>query len=300
MSIYSTSRLGTVTNQIEFNTSTLPIFRVVSRAPQQRQIRDLDIPIPYESGISDYETLEGKSAYIISGVMYPGSEQQYEAALAQLRKLASLDIAQSDNNADDGYVPYVFDEIALNKQVFVKVLYVDLPEDTRKGLVQPFRLVCKVKDPTIFSEEIAVATTQGSDPTVSTGTALFPFSFPIQFGASTYSTSSVAVNEGDLEGYPINIKVVGPINTPTITNETTGQQITINTSITDGSVLTIKYDKDTLTADVDGNSVLGSVTNNSVFFKLLPGENNISLSGSAFDAGAYVELTYYKGYWPLS
>jgi hypothetical protein len=300
MSIYSVSTLGTSTNQIGFNGTTFPIYRVISRAPQSRQMRDLDIPIPFESGATDFLTLEGSSAYVIEGIMYPGSESDYDNGLAALRKVASLDIEQADNSADRGYVPYVWTEATQNKQVFLKVLYVDAPESTRQGLVQPFKLVCKVQDPTIFSDTVLTATTQGSDPTTNGGTSEFPFQFPIQFGASTYSTSDVATNNGDLDGYPIYIKVYGPINSPKISNTTTGEYIQVNTNVASGSILTITYGKDFLTADVDGVSVLSDVTSDSTYFKLKPGGNTIELTGSAFSSGAYVELNYYKGYWPLS
>lgn len=299
MSIYNASSIGTPNNRVDFNGSVFPIFRVQSRAPQQRQLRDLDIPIPFESGITDNQTLEGSSAYILMGTMYPGNESDYDSGLAKLRKLSSLDVAQADNDSDNGYVPYVYSELARNKKIMLKVLYVDAPESTRKGLVQPFRLVCKVKDPTIFSENTSLATTQSSDPTTVGGTALFPFGFPILFGASTYSTSSTAINAGDVPGYPVSIKVYGPINTPTITNSTTGEFITVSTNVTLGSILTVAYNKETLTVDVDGNSVLNNVTDDSTYFKLRPGGNNITLSGSAFSSGAYVEVLYYST-WPLS
>ncbi len=300
MSVYDPSTLGATDNAITFNGTTLPIYRVISRAPQQRQLRQEDIPVPFEDGITDYLTLEGASAYVIEGIMYPGSETDYDNGLAALRKLSSLDIEQADNNTDDGYVPYVFKEYSQSKQVFVKVLYVDAPESTRKGLVQPFKFVCKVKDPTIFSNVVATATTQGSNPTTSAGSLLFPVGFPVLIGASTYSTSSVATNTGDLPGYPIYIKVYGPINVPTVTNATTGEFITVNTNVANGSILTIAYDKDSLSVDVDGVSVLNQVTSSSTYFKLKPGGNNITLQGQSFGSGAYVVMNYYQGYWPLS
>lgn len=299
MSIYDTSTLGTASNQIEFNGNSFPIFRVVSRAPQQRQLRDLDIPIPYEDGVSDFQTLESASAYVIEGTMYPGDEQQYDQGLAALRKLASLEIEQADTSADSGYVPYVYTEYGQDKQIFMKVLYVDVPESTRKGLVQPFRLVCKVKDPTIFSATASIATTAGSDPTTTGGSAELPVQLPVLLGASVYATTSTATNEGDLDGFPNYIKVVGPINSPTITNGASGEAITVNTNVADGSTLLIEYDKDSLSAAVDGVSVLSSVTTASTFFKLKPGVNPLSLSGSSYGSGAYLEVAYYST-WPLS
>lgn len=301
MSIYALSYLGTVANRITFNNyGVFPIFRVQSRRPQQRNIRDLDINIPFESGISDFMTLEGKSMYVIEGTMYPGSESEYDAGLESLRKVASLEISQGDAASDEGYVPYIFTEFSETKQIFMKVLYVDIPETTRKGLVQPFRLIAKVKDPTIFGGTLKTASTQGSDPTTASGTAIYPFEYPIIYGASTYSVTSTATNTGDLPAFPVSITVVGPVNSPIITNETTGQFIQVNTNLASSSnVLRITYTKDSLVVEVDGVSVLKDVTTASNFFKIEPGGNEITLSGSSIGSGAYVEVKYYDT-WPLS
>jgi hypothetical protein len=301
MAIYDSSSLGTTANRVTFNAyTTFPVYRVRSRMPMRRQIRELDIPIPFESGISDFETLEGQSVYVIEGTMYPGTEAQYDAGIQALRSVASLEIAQDDNLSDRGYVPYIFADASGNKQIFMKVLYVDIREDTRQGLVQPFRLICKVKDPTIFGGTMKTASTQGSDPTTVSGDAVYDFPYPVVYGASTYSTSSIATNNGDLATYPASIQVYGPINTPTITNTTTGESITVSTNLSTASnILTLTYDKDTLTVDVDGNSVLGNVTATSTFFKLQPGANIITLTGASFSSGAYVVVNYYDA-WPLS
>lgn len=299
MSVYDTSTLGTANNQITFNDYTsYPIYRVLSKAPQGRQVRDLDIPIPFESGISDFETLIGKTAYIIEGKMYPSSEADFSTGLAALRKLANLDYEQNDNASDGGYVPYVYSENGTdNFQIFLKVLYVDIQENTRQGLVQPFRLVCKVKDPTIYGYPSKSASTNGTDVTTGGGAAVFPFTFPVVFGASTVSVTSTATNNGTVPSYPTSIVVVGPVNTPKITNAATGTYIEVTENLASSSnVLTITYDKDTLTADVDGNSVLASITDASDYFKIQPGANAITLSGTSVGSGAYVTVNYYDSY----
>lgn len=301
MAIYDTGYLGTTANRLTFNNfSSSPIFRLISRAPQRRQVRELDIPIPFENGISDFESLLGQYAYTIDGTMYPGSESEYDAGLRTLRKVASLDLSQNDNLSDDGYVPYIWQDFSGQKQVFVKVMYVQLIEDTRKGLVQPFRLICKIKDPTIYGVTVKIASTQSSDPTTSTGTAIYPFKYPIVYGASTYSVSSTALNQGDLPVYPGSIAVHGPVNIPIITNTTTGEFIQVNTNLASSSnVLRITYDKDSLSVEVDGVSVLNDVSTDSTWFKLQPGGNDLRLNGSSISSGAYLEVTYLDGY-PLS
>lgn len=298
MSIYATSEIGTNTNKILFNNyGTYPLYRVISRSPQRRQIRELDIPVPFENGISDFETLIGQTAYVLEGIMYPGGESDYDAGLRALRKLASLDISQDDILSDDGYVPYVFTEFNTTKQIFMKVLYVDVPENTRKGLVQPFRLVCKIKDPTIYSEELKIADTSPASFTVAVGTAIFPIVLPIIFGASTSSVTTDANNLGDVPVYPVSINIHGPVNSPKITNTTTGEyiQVTTNLALTTNE-LVISYDKDSLRVEADGVSVLDEVTTGSTFFKLRAGSNILTLTGSSISDDAYATVSYYDGY----
>lgn len=300
MSIYSASSLGTDTNIVEFNGTTFPIFRVQSRRPQQRQIRDLDIPVPFESGISDFETLIGKTAYIIEGTMYPGGEAEYDAGIRALRKLASLEVSQDDILSDEGYVPYLYGEFNDEKQIFMKVLYVDVPESTRKGLVQPFRLVCKVKDPTIYGSELKLASTGSAAFGVALGTAIYPFTYGIIYGASTASVSVDANNVGDIPTYPVSINIIGPVNSPKITNTTTGEYIQVNVNLaTASNELIIAYDKDTLIVTLDGVSVVNQVTTNSDYFKIQPGNNIFSLTGSSISTGSKADITFYDAF-PLS
>lgn len=297
MSIYDISYLGTTANRITFNATTFPIYRVQSRRPQQRNIRDLDIPVPFENGVSDFETLIGKTAYVIEGTMYPGGESEYDAGLRALRKLANLEISQGDILSDDGYVPYMYNEVLGTKQIFMKVLYVDLPETTRKGLVQPFRLVCKIKDPTIYGGTLKQANTGEANFTTATGSAVHAFSYPIIYGASTSSVSVDANNEGDVPVYPISININGPVNNPKVTNTTTGEYIQVNTNLaTSSNRLVITYDKDTLSVEADGVSVLNLVTSGSTYFKIPPGSNIFSLTGSSIDDDAAAVISFYDGY----
>ena len=143
MSIYLDSSLGTETNKVIFNDySASPVYRIQTRQPQRRSLRELDIPIPFENGISDFETLIGQTIYVIEGTMYPGSEYEHASGLAALRRIASLELQQDDILSDQGYVPYTWEEASGNKILFVKVLYVQVIESTRQGLVQPwFRFI---------------------------------------------------------------------------------------------------------------------------------------------------------------
>lgn len=299
MSIYDESTLGTSGNQIVFNDYTArTVYRMQARRVNSRQIRDLDIPVPFESGVSDWETLIGRSGYLLTGKMYPSGEADSSTGLAALRKVANLDFNQDDANTDFGYVPYIYSENGtLNRQIFLKPLYVDTPESTAQGLIQPFNIVCKIKDPIIYGYPAKSASTNGTDVTAGASSAIFPFTFPIVFGATTSSVTATATNNGTIPAYPASITVVGPVNSPRITNGATGEYIEITENLASSSnVLTITYDKDTLTVELDGNSVLSSVTSASTYFKLQPGANPITLSGSSMGSGAYVSVGYYDSY----
>lgn len=300
MSLYDVATLGTDNNKITFNsTAVKPYFRVQSRAPQRREIRELDIPIPFENGIADFETLIGKTAYVINGTMYPGSESDHDNGLRALRKLASLEYSQDDNLADDGYVPYTWSEANGNRTIFLKVLYVNIVESTRTGFVKQFSLICKIKDPTIYGD-LQTWSTEQADPTGGGGTAVYSFVYPTTYGANYYSVSENAYNSGDVAVYPIGITVYGPVTNPKITNTSTGEYLELSGTTLSNSlnVLTIIYDKDTLRIELDGNSVLSKVTNTSTYFKLHPGGNIITLTGTSVGTGAYAVMSYRSG-WPL-
>lgn len=299
MSIYDISTLGVTGNQLTFNDyAARTVYRMQARRVNSRQIRDLDIPVPFESGVSDWETLIGRTGYLLTGKMYPSGEADSSTGLAALRKVANLDFNQGDANTDFGYIPYIYSENGtLNRQIFLKPLYVDTPESTQQGLIQAFNIVCKVKDPTIYGYPSKTASTQGTDVTTGGGSAIFPFTFPVVFGASTGSVTATAINNGTIPVYPQSLVVVGPVNTPKITNGATGEYIEVSTNLSSSSdILTITYDKDTLTVTVGGNSVLSDVTSASTYFKLQPGANPITLTGSSIGANAYVDCNYYDGY----
>lgn len=303
MSIYTPAKLGVSDNQILFNNYTVdPVYRTTARAPSRWQIRQQDLPVPFESGSNDFETLIGESAYIISGKMYPSSETAYDSGLNALRTVASLDVEQADASTDNGYVPFTWGDSSGNfsKQVFVKPLYVQLAETTQQGFVQPFTIYCKVKDPTIFSGAIKTATTQSANFSQTTGSAAFAVTFPVIFGSTLFTVSSTAQNNGTLAGYPASIVVHGPVNVPRITNGATGEYIEVNTNMTSSSdILTITYDKDTFSIDVNGVSKVQNLSTASTLFKIKPGANVISLTGSSVSTNAYAVVNFYDTY-PLA
>jgi len=305
MAIYEKATLGYPDNQITFNDFSLdPVYRAVSRAPQKYQLREQDIPVPFESGVADFNTLIGQTIYVIEGVMYPGSESSYDSGLAALRDVSSLDLEQTDPYSasvfsNDGYVPYIWGDASgdYTKQLFVKPLYAQTVENTRQGYVLPFKIFCKVKDPTIYGANLKNASTLAGTPNGSSGSAVYSFAYPVVFGATYYTVSATAVNSGSVPTYPQSIDIYGPVTTPVITNGLTGEFIKVDVNLNSSNDhLQIQYNKDYLNVTLNGNNVINKVSADSTYFKIQPGSSGISLSGSAISQGSYATLNYYDGY----
>jgi len=304
MAIYEVSTIGEPDNQITFNDATTdPYYRVLTRLPQKYQIRAEDVPIPFQSGISDFLTLIGDTVYVIHGKMYPASEFSFDAGRQALAGVSSLDLEQTDTYAvDEGYVPYSWGDAlsATNsKQIFLKVLYCNIPEDTRQGYAQPFSIICKIKDPTIFGYNLKTASTAQANPTSTTGTFVLPTVLPAPIGITLYSVSANANNIGTVPSYPTAITVYGPVTNPKITNSSTGESLQVNVTLSSSSdVLLINYSKDSFSITKNGVNVAQYLTSTSTLFKIHPGTNTITLSGG-LSTGAYCTVTYYDS-WPLA
>lgn len=130
----------------------------------------------------------------------------------------------------------------------------------------------------------------------------FPITFPIQFSASG-ETRSVTY-EGNWLEYPTFI-ITGPIESPTIHNQTTDESITLATNIPAGRVATIKltYGYKTVTLD-DGTNLQSYISSDSdlVTFHLAPapvavgGANVLRMEGTGTSVDTAAEMLWYNRY----
>lgn len=300
MSIFSKATLGIGEDTLTFNDDTAAIyFRMQREDPRNFSIRNYDTPLPQESGMIDFRTLIGRADIMLTGTMYPNDEQQYDLGRKLLRKVSSPDFWQSHPDSDEGYIPYTYDEGGKSYQIFVKPLYVYLPKTSQSGIKQPFQIFTKVKYPVVFSAITKIFGNYGV-PAIISGAAKYPLKYPVGFGAATYSVTSTANNEGDIEAYPRGITVTGPINSPRITNTLTSEYIEVAVNLpTLSDTLSIVYDQDDIHILLNGVSVYGSLTATSTLFKLRTGSQDITLSGSSISTGARITGTYADAY-PLA
>ena len=286
--------------------------------PTRREVIEYDIPLPDNMGVADYQTLIGKEYFILEGKAYPSSDSDYDVMRRALRKVSAVNVEQADSQADQGYVPYVWQEFDGAKQLYVKVLYCDMMESTRQGLIQPFKLVCKIKNPVILSQAAKTATINIAGGSIGTGgfaipmaiplsintstgggASGFPFGFPVAFGGTKTTGSGSITMSGDQVAYPA-FQVFGPISKPKIVNVTTGQFIELDVvlaSPSDSAV--ISYSSSGITITAAGQNAYSKLTTGSTLFTLPPGNNTFTLTGSSVGAQAYATVTAFDT-WPIA
>lgn len=317
MAIYDSSTLGTPNNYITFNDeSGTTYYRMKTRTPNRREIAEFDLKLPEGTGDSDFESFIGKSYLIIEGVMYPDDETDFHNARENLRKLASLEVEQGDSQSDSGYVPYKWSE-NVGKQIFVKVMYVDMAESTRQGLKQPFRLICKVKYPHILAQtaktvqlgittvnQLGGATIPAIIPmsipsTTSGGSSIFSLAFPTVLGGTRSSGNTTATNDGDVDTFPT-IQIYGPVSRPKVVNRRTGEYIELDINLpTTSDAAIITYDQDSLSVTAQNVNAYGKLTSGSTLFKLKPGDNQLTFTGASLGVGSYCNVSFFDA-WPIS
>lgn len=118
------------------------------------------------------------------------------------------------------------------------------------------------------------------------------YNMPVQWTPGT--TPAVAVNAGDVVINP-QIKIVGKVTNPIITNLTTGQFVRVNITTTQNTdELIIDMDRRTIT--LNGGSVLSFRTLDSLWWGLNPGNNIISYTSSSANDTMAVLVRWRNGY----
>lgn len=168
----------------------------------------------------------------------------------------------------------------------------DVPLDEGMVTYADYRMVLSAENP--FFQDIVIQTytvflSHGGGTRVPTRVPL-----SLSFGSGG---SIVVNNSGDISSYP-QFYITGAITNATITNTTTGQSFSINTSLTDGQTVTVSFDSKGLYCTLqDGSNympyLIGSI------FPIIQGNNTIVFSGSSHDALASLKITVNNQYFSL-
>ena len=122
-----------------------------------------------------------------------------------------------------------------------------------------------------------------------------PF-FPIHLSAGGLSSAFTVQNNGQAETWPI-WTITGPGTNPTLTNNTTGDVLQLNITLTGTQTLTI----DTRPNNVqvvreDGSNQWSAIQDTSQLWSLAVGANNVSLSMTGTSTTSQLQLQYKQRY----
>ena len=145
------------------------------------------------------------------------------------------------------------------------------------------------------------ATQQSVSAEVTVEDSCLDMCLPACLGSDLLSAEIEVCYNGSWKGDQITFTLTGPLDTPTITNETNGRIIELNYNIAANDIVTITIlpESATVESSINGN-ILGTVTNISdlVFFTLEPRKTNtITFTGAnGVEGSSAIAMSYYIRY----
>lgn len=127
-----------------------------------------------------------------------------------------------------------------------------------------------------------------------------PLTVPMVVGASTIDATATVANDGNWLSYPHLIRIVGPMEDPVITNETTGEVLDF-TGVTLGGGewldLDLRYGYKTV-VDETGVNRIADLTEDSdlATWHLQPGANSIRVTGLDATEATRVDISFFERY----
>jgi hypothetical protein len=301
--IISTFTYGSSTNFVTFNDESADyVIKASRRTATRRDLRDFDMPIPDEAGITDFQTLIGKTHYMIEGRVYSETDEGRYTGIDKLRSVFNPMVAQEDAESDYGYLPMKWTENEA-RQLMMKPLYVDIDESRKSAFKPTFRALMKIKYPVITTQasvqtNFAPTSYGTSDGVEIPAAGLSIPSTGISMGQNSGATGSgLLVNRGNYPAWPV-IKFTGPVTNPLISDGT--NYIQVNTSIDEGEEINVLYDQDTLEIlKSDGTNLTQYLDSGSTLFKVMPGSTQFTFSAQTMNSPADCQITIFST-WALS
>lgn len=128
----------------------------------------------------------------------------------------------------------------------------------------------------------------------------YPYTWPLDVSDSQVLGELVAVNEGDVEAYPV-ITITGPMDSANLINDTIGEQINVGGGLDLGSTMTIDTRESARSVTVVDE--FGEATNryadlslDSTLWALAPGDNAVRLEIPGADVGSSLTIEYRPRY----
>jgi len=169
--------------------------------------------------------------------------------------------------------------------------YPELPMAVPNYALTDYMVAFKSFDPVIYSATQRSAVLPA--PTVTTG-APFPLVFPVDFSASSGS-DGLATNSGNITTYPRAV-ITGPVTNPRLTNLDKNETLRFDGLILNGGdSVTVDFKQRVALSSAGGN-FYGTITSDSSFWTLEPGDNTFRFTADRASAPSNVILYWHDAY----
>lgn len=121
----------------------------------------------------------------------------------------------------------------------------------------------------------------------------YPLVYPLDYGLVPEASQLMVTNAGDAPT-PVTLRFYGPVTNPVLINQTTGQRLGFDITLTEDEILTVNTRLGTVLLDgvadrlytrtIDSSPILG--------FSLNPGDNELQAIAEEWDTGAGIEIIY--------
>jgi len=224
-------------------------------------------------GILDYDTFVGKRAIVFTGQLIAPDRAKMVQLVDKFQKAFTTSAIPSK---DDGYRELLFtEEDGIAKKVFAKVETMpEYAEELGFPYVRHFMVALKCKEPRKLSQEVNTAPEVKAD--VLGAQIKLPTKLPLNTGWD-YVYKKTLVNAGNFAASP-KITVHAPCINPMIFNRTYDVFMQFICVLSGADILEIDVISGTATVTREDGSTedaLLVLTNNSEFFYLLSGENEV-------------------------
>lgn len=226
-----------------------------------------------QHGILDYDTFVGKRAIVFTGQLVAPDRPTMVALVNAFQKAFTPSAAPSK---DDGYRELRFtEEDGVAKRLFAKVETMpEYLEELQFPFVRQFIVALKCKEPRKLSQEIHTSSNIHAD--ILGAQIKLPTKLPLKTGWD-YVYRKTLINAGNFAASP-HITVHAPCVNPKILSNTYGVFMQFLCTLSDTDRLEIDVLAGTATIfrhDGSSEDALLVLTNNSEFFYLLSGENEV-------------------------
>lgn len=240
-------------------------------------IRSTEYPKPGGHGGEIYADYLGIRAVTLEGHIISSSTSSLENLLNTIKKYLSPG------------------QVTLTRKVqskYITAEYADIKLDEAASLtdhIVAYQMQLKCADPRKYSTTLK--TQNISLPDISGGRS-YPRSYPLSYGTVISGGHATLTNAGNTGSPPI-IKIYGPVDNPSIINNTTQKTLAMTISLSADDYLVIDTSKRTVMLN-DQASRFNTLTSFG-FFDIEPGDNDISFSASLYTAG-YAQVSFRDAY----